>query len=236
MRPSNMRRSAILGVISLMGSLALVATPAAAAPSAVTVHNPLLKEVLAEEEEPDPDDPALSALCQSYLGHPNPYGNPAPNVDQIVGDTVVPVGSQAGCSAAQNETTIAVNPRNPRNIVAGANDYRLFNPRENRNDSSSFAYTSFDGGRSWTNVAIPGLTITAGGTGAFSWFDGSGDPVVAFGPGNTVYFACCSAGPHRSAARTPPRSSSTCRATAACTGVVRTSSRWTASTRTALRR
>lgn len=184
-----MRRSAILGVIGLVGSLALVAMPATAAPSVIGVHNPLLKEALAEEEEPDTDDPAQSALCQDYLGHPNPYGNPAPNVDQIVGDTVVPVGSQAGCSAAQNETTIAVNSRNPRNIVAGANDYRRFNARENRNDSSSFAYTSFDGGHSWTNVEIPGLTLTSGGTGAFNWFDGSGDPVVAFGPGNTVYFA-----------------------------------------------
>ena len=186
-----MRRSAVLGVIGLIGSLALVTmgTPAATAAGTTAVHNPLLKDVLAEEEEPDPDDPTQSALCQSYLGHPNPYGNPAPNVDQIVGDTVVPVGSQKGCSAAQNETTIAVNPRNPNNIVAGANDYRLFNSREGRNDSSSFAYTSFNGGRTWTNVVIPGLTFAAGGTGAFSWFDGSGDPVVAFGPNNTVYFA-----------------------------------------------
>ncbi|GAA1163772.1 sialidase family protein [Kribbella jejuensis] len=184
-----MRRSAILGVLGLLGSLALVATPATAAPSAVAVHNPLLKQTLAEEEEPDPDDPAQSALCQSFLGQPNPYPATAPNVDQIVGDTVVPVGSQAGCSAAQNETTIAVNTRNPYNIVGGANDYRLFNARENRNDSSSFAYTSFNGGRTWSNIMIPGLTITSGGTGAFHWFDGSGDPVVAFGPGNTVYFA-----------------------------------------------
>ncbi|WP_202878697.1 sialidase family protein [Kribbella jejuensis] len=189
MRPSYMRRSAILGVLGLLGSLALVATPATAAPSAVAVHNPLLKQTLAEEEEPDPDDPAQSALCQSFLGQPNPYPATAPNVDQIVGDTVVPVGSQAGCSAAQNETTIAVNTRNPYNIVGGANDYRLFNARENRNDSSSFAYTSFNGGRTWSNIMIPGLTITSGGTGAFHWFDGSGDPVVAFGPGNTVYFA-----------------------------------------------
>jgi hypothetical protein len=176
-----------------MGALALVSlgTPASAAPAPgnVAVHNPLLKEVLSEEEEPGEDDPAQAALCQSYLGQPNPYPNPAPNVDQIVGDTVVPVGSQAGCSAAQNETTIAVNPANPNNIVAGANDYRLFNAREGRNDSSSFAYTSFDGGQTWANIAIPGVTFTTGGAGAFSWFDGSGDPVVAFGPGNTVYFA-----------------------------------------------
>jgi hypothetical protein len=193
-RPSIIHRSAVLGVISLVGSLALVAlaAPASAAPpsqaTAAAVHNPLLKEVLAEEEEPDEDDPAQSALCQSYLGQPNPYPDPAPNVDQIFGDTIVPVGSQAGCSAAQNETTIAVNPSNPNNIVAGANDYRLFNAREGRNDSSSFAYTSLDGGQTWTNVVIPGVTHTSGGVGAFDWFDGSGDPVVAFGPNNTVYF------------------------------------------------
>src|SRR5437667_6705541 len=29
--------------------------------------------------------PLLNALCQSYLGVPNPYANPTPNVDQIVG-------------------------------------------------------------------------------------------------------------------------------------------------------
>lgn len=183
-----MRRTALLGVAGLLGSLGLVVVAAPVAVAAPAVHNPLLKQVLAEEEEPGEEDPAQSALCQSYLGHPNPYPDPAPNVDQIVGDTVVPVGSQAGCSAAQNETTIAVNPRNPNNIVAGANDYRLFNTREGRNDSSSFAYVSNDGGRTWTNVAIPGVTFPVGGTGAFSWFDGSGDPVVAFGPDNTVYF------------------------------------------------
>jgi hypothetical protein len=186
----------VLGVASLVGSLAMIAAAAAPASGAppnrapAAVHNPLLKEVLSEEEEgaEEPDDPSLSALCQSYLGQPNPYPDPAPNVDQIVGDTVVPVGSQAGCSAAQNETTIAVNPTNPNHIVAGANDYRLFNAREGRNDSSSFAYVSFDGGLTWANVAIPGLTLPTGGVGAFSWFDGSGDPVVAFGPNNTVYF------------------------------------------------
>ena len=85
--------------------------------------NPLLRETLAEEEEQETDDPALSALCQDFITKPNPYHDPAPNVDQINGDTTVPVGSQAGCSAAQNETTIAVNPHNPRNLVAGANDW-----------------------------------------------------------------------------------------------------------------
>jgi len=58
-------------------------------------------------------DPALSALCQAFIGKLNTYDPPRPNVDQIRDDTLVPAGSQTGCAAAQNETTIAVNPLNP---------------------------------------------------------------------------------------------------------------------------
>ena len=93
------------------------------------VNNPLL----AAHGDPGDDDtaislnPTLSALCRSYLGLPNPYAPTGRNVDQINGDSVVDVGSQTGCQAAQNETTIAVNPRNPANLVAGTNDYRASN-------------------------------------------------------------------------------------------------------------
>ena len=151
--------------------------------------NPLLKETLAgEDEDHDEPDPTLSALCQTFLGEPTPYHDPGPNVDVINGDGVQATGSQAGCSTPQNETTVAVNPFNPRNIVAGANDYRLISPREARNDASSFVYTSFDGGRTWKNAPVPGLTPQTGATGALVDMDSSGDPVVAFGPGNTVYY------------------------------------------------
>src|SRR6185369_157744 len=45
------------------------------------VPNPLLKEVLSEEDEGESaDDPALSALCQSFIGQPNPYRPVPPNV------------------------------------------------------------------------------------------------------------------------------------------------------------
>lgn len=151
-------------------------------------HNPLLKELLAAEGDEQPDSPALSALCQSYIGRPNPYANPAPNVDQINGDAIVQTGSQTGCSTAQNETSIAVNPYNPKNLVAGANDYRLFNTREGRNDGSGWAYTSFDGGKTWANIQLPHLTFQTGATGALSYMDSAGDPVIAFGPHNTVYY------------------------------------------------
>ncbi len=162
---------------------------AAAAEPRHDVPNPLLKERFAEEEEEDGDDPALSALCQTYIGKPNPYRPVAPNTDVIRGDTIVPTGSQTGCSTAQNETTIAVNPENPRNIVAGSNDYRLYNTREARNDSGGFAYTSFDGGRTWANVQLPHLDFPTGATGPLAYMDAAGDPAIAFGPHNTVYYA-----------------------------------------------
>jgi hypothetical protein len=133
--------------------------------------------------------PTLSALCQSFLGAPNPYANPAPNVDLITGDTTVAAGSQTGCQSAQNETTIAVNPNNPNNLVAGTNDYRVFNTREGRNDASGWAYSTFDGGATWTNVQLPHLTFQTGATGALSDMDSAGDPSIAFGPNNTVYYA-----------------------------------------------
>jgi len=151
--------------------------------------------VLPKGGDPGDDDtaislaPNLSALCQSYIGHLNTYANPRPNVDQINGDQIVLAGTQLGCDTAQNETTIAVNPSNPRNLVAGTNDYRIFNTREGRNDGAGYAYTTFDGGRSWLNVQLPHLTFQTGATGLLSDMDSAGDPAVAFGPHNTVYYA-----------------------------------------------
>jgi hypothetical protein len=155
-----------------------------------TVPNPLLKELFAEGGDDENDDPTtVSALCQSFLGHPTPFHALAPNVDTINHDGVSPVGSAAGCSTPQNETTVAVNPDNPLNIVEGANDYRIFNARENRIDSSGWAYTSMDGGRTWKDVELPELDIQTGATGALSLMDGAGDPAIAFGPHNTVYYS-----------------------------------------------
>jgi hypothetical protein len=154
------------------------------------VPNPLLKELFAAGgNDGTGDAPAVSALCQSFLGHPSPYHAVTPNVDVISGDGTVPVGSQQGCSTAQNETTVAVNPENPRNIVGGSNDYRLFNTRENRNDASGFAYTSFDGGRTWKNVELPKLNFMTGAAAPLSFMDSAGDPAIAFGPHNTVYYS-----------------------------------------------
>ena len=180
---------AVVAGASLVATVAMSGGPVASA--AATIHrNPLLNTHLDEPSERfSTDAPALSSRCQGQIGQLNLYPKPAPNVDLIVKDGVVQAGSQQGCSSAQNETTIAVNPRNPRNLVAGTNDYRLYNSREGRNDGSGWAYTSFDGGASWTDKALPHLTFQTGSRGLLAQMDSAGDPAVAFGNHNDVYYA-----------------------------------------------
>ena len=54
-----------------------------------------------------------------------------------------------------NETSIAVNPLNPDNIIGGANEYQLqFTSSGKVGQISGLprAHVSFDGGRSWANL------------------------------------------------------------------------------------
>lgn len=74
---------------------------------------------------------------------------------------------------AQNESSIAVNPRNPSNLIGSAVDYR--------GSSSTWAYYSTDAGRTWTNVTL--------GTARPGWTS-SNDPSVCFdhnGKGYLMY-------------------------------------------------
>ncbi len=68
----------------------------------------------------------------------------------------------------QNETSIAVNPRNSLNVVGGANDYRL-------GFGSSGFYSSFDGGRTYRDGILPFPSLPNGDN-----LDGGGDPAIAF--------------------------------------------------------
>jgi len=92
-----------------------------------------------------------------------------------------------GKEAAQNETTIAANPGNPSNLVAGANDYRLYEPSENRYDASGGVYRSVDGGTTWSAAFLPGL-VRANPT-APGPYESAGDPAVAAGPAGTFWYA-----------------------------------------------
>ncbi|NWG09012.1 MAG: exo-alpha-sialidase [Nitrososphaerales archaeon] len=72
----------------------------------------------------------------------------------------------------QNEPTIAVNPEDPTNIVVGAHDYR------NR-FVEAWYYTSVDGGSTWVEGPLPGVESIYL----------TGDPTLAFGLDDTVYFS-----------------------------------------------
>lgn len=136
------------------------------------------------------------AQCQTYIptGNTNPYLPFTSTVNMIVGDPVnAGSGVNQGCRTPQNETAIAVNPADPNNLVAGANDYRqccvVSADGSLRNDGGGIAFVSHDGGRTWANVQLPGLTHLSGGQGNFKKMDSAGDPAIAFGPNNTVYYA-----------------------------------------------
>lgn len=114
----------------------------------------------------------------------------APNVPAAVasGGGASLVVNVSNDTTAQNETPLAVNPRNPANMITGSNEW-------NYNDGCGVNAT-FDGGRTWTrslpNGFIPGVTKytndpSVAGTGPY---DFGGDPAIAFGPDGTAYFAC----------------------------------------------
>ncbi|MCA1814313.1 MAG: glycoside hydrolase [Halobacteriales archaeon] len=74
----------------------------------------------------------------------------------------------------QDETSIAVNPANPQDIVAGAND-------NSPGDYHARFYTSLDGGATWTDGIIPSLDSNG--------YLASGDPAIVFAPDGTAYYA-----------------------------------------------
>lgn len=104
----------------------------------------------------------------------------APNVSSVVNVT--------NDTTAQNETPLAVNPRNPQNLITGNNDW-------NYNDGCG-VNASLNGGKTWTKTLpsgfIPGITKytndpSVPGTGIYDY---AGDPAVAFDANGIAYFSC----------------------------------------------
>ena len=191
-------RTRILAIASVpilvAGLVAVLSGTSAASPStnnwkfAPDINAPWAHE---GDDENDLDTPdAAVALCRSAPFNTTAAYAATSDVNAIVGDALNNSGaSNLGCSTPQNETSIAVDPTNPMHLVAGANDYRVCCDFTALNDSTAWAYTSFDGGTTWTNVQVPGLTAETGGQGQFAKADSAGDPAMAFGPDGTVYYA-----------------------------------------------
>ncbi|TML24536.1 MAG: exo-alpha-sialidase [Actinobacteria bacterium] len=186
-----MLRSIRLGLALAVVGLVIFA-PQATASSGGWKFQPTINAPWVQGDDGQPlDSPILAAgLCRSsQFNTVNPYAATS-NVDVIVGDPVNNSGfSNFGCRTPQNETTVAVNPTNFDNIIAGANDYRVCCDFQGLNDAMGGAYASFDGGAHWTNAIVPGLTAATGGQGNFKRVDAAGDPAMAFGPDGTAYYA-----------------------------------------------
>jgi len=86
-----------------------------------------------------------------------------------------------GVTNPHNETSIAVNPTNPQNILGGANDYQLgINPGGHVSETlRSFAHVSDDGGQTWSEYPIN----------SNSSYQATGDPAVAFDATGHAYYA-----------------------------------------------
>lgn len=94
---------------------------------------------------------------------------------------IVPIafGSEAQAET-QTEPSIAVNPAAENNLLAGYQEQRF----ADGGARACTAAVSFDGGKSWTETAVPGIGASSGG-----FYDRVTDPWVAFGLDHRAYYA-----------------------------------------------
>jgi len=91
-----------------------------------------------------------------------------------------------------NELSMAINPVDPKNVIATGKDYT---PDEAGDCVWAGAYATFDGGKSWLDQNVPGSpwkhkTDPMTPTTSFTPFWCATDPVMAFAPdGKTAYWA-----------------------------------------------
>lgn len=85
-----------------------------------------------------------------------------------------------GTAGPHNETSIAVNPTNPLNMIGGANDYQLtLSPGGHTSESIlSRAHVTFDGGKTWSMYGVF----------SNSTYQATGDPSLAFDASGHAYY------------------------------------------------
>jgi hypothetical protein len=131
---------------------------------------------------------AATVFAASASSRSAPVGGPTLVQDVKTGSDSLSGPTSAGSDPIQDyvqpdteiEPSIAVNPTNPKNVVTV---YQLGRIADGGDAANGFA-TSFDGGKTWTSGALPGLTTYPGQGGPF---ERASDAVVAFGPDGTAY-------------------------------------------------
>lgn len=96
----------------------------------------------------------------------------------------------------QNEPSIAVSTRNPRHLLAGANDYRTvdlnFFATDETGDAWLGLFKSFDGGASWQSTLLPGYPLDQtpeGKSSPLKGFSAASDPVVRPGTNGLFFYS-----------------------------------------------
>src|SRR5947209_15832097 len=160
-------------VLVLVAALLLAGATATAAQPAVSPHF-LPSGTVAASRHLDGASPGAATTVQS-APTVDSFGavtssatalSAGPNVNVVGSADVTQKATISGASVAtcnpgkqtaQNETTIAVNPANASYLVAGVNDYRIYEPSEHRYDGSGGYFRSGNAGGAWTAGFLPGL-------------------------------------------------------------------------------
>ena len=125
-------------------------------------------------------DPLLGSNSDGSVGEAQ-YKNPSsPICTTTTSSTNQDVNTDCEGVAPHNETTIAVNPTNPLNIIGSANDYQLSLSSGGTTNETAFsrAHVTFDGGKTWTTYPVN-----------FNGYIFTGDPALSFDKNGTAYLA-----------------------------------------------
>src|SRR5437588_1606714 len=168
-----MRRHARLmlaSIIAMSTASFLRSVPAGAAAGAgrITAYQHALRADAARQARMDARErPRISLGTSQVVAAPSIFGSPR-NVERIARDTL-----KGGETNTQIEPDIAMDPNNPNDIVAVSQQGRF---KTGGSADPGFS-ASLDGGATWTDGNLPGLTKRVGGP-----FDRGSDVSVVFGP------------------------------------------------------
>jgi hypothetical protein len=189
-----MRRISVLLTLlmALIGTAVLLGSTAASAADDVDV---LIEPKVIHEEDDEDEGPVLSGAADfrdvslgtgitecPQAGEPSDK-SPKP-LDQRAKDRVEQLSNggddnktnQDYSCFPQDETSVHVNPTNPKNATGGANDYRL-------GWGTSGFYTTSDNGNHWYDGITPFPSLPSGDN-----LDGGGDPVIMHDRAGATYY------------------------------------------------
>ena len=144
--------------------------------------------VLADEPLPKPITHQHFNFYQGVLTNANSegapgeaqYKNPSSPICANATSTDTNVNTDCEGNAPHNETSIAINPTNPQNMIGSANDYQLkLSAGGTVNETTySRAHVTMDGGQTWTTYPVP-----------YKGYVATGDPGVAFDASGNAYLS-----------------------------------------------